>query len=101
MKKLAILLFAVSFSLLALPGNVLASSLSLSPPSGTFNGGCSFSLDVAVDTQGTQTDGTDAILIYDTSRFSAQTITSGNIYPDFPGNNIDPATGKITISGLA
>lgn len=101
MKKITVLLFAVSFSLLALPANVLASVLSLSPSSGTFNEGCNFSLDVVVDTQGTQTDGTDAILIYDASRFTAQTITSGTIYPDFPGNNIDASSGKITISGLA
>lgn len=101
MKKLATLLFAFSFSLLAMPGNVLASTLSLSPSAGTFNQGCNFSLDVVVDTQGTQTDGTDAILMYDASRFTAQTIASGTIYPDFPGNNIDASSGKITISGLA
>ena len=101
MKKLAILLFAVSFSLLAFPGNVLASTLSLSPSSGTFNQGCNFPVDVVVDTQGIQSDGTDAILMYDSSRFTAQTITNGTVYPDFPGNNIDASSGKITISGLA
>lgn len=86
---------------MALPGNVLASTLSFSPASGTANQGCSFPVSVTVDTEGIQSDGTDAIIIYDTSRFSAQTITNGNVYPDFPGNNIDPSTGKITISGLA
>lgn len=101
MKKITVLLFAISFWLLALPEVVLAATLSLDPASGTFNEGCNFSLNVIVDTQGTQTDGTDAILIYDASRFTAQTIASGTIYPDFPGNNIDASSGKITISGLA
>lgn len=101
MNKFVKSLFAVSFLLLASPATALASTLALDPASGTFNQGCNFSLNVIVDTQGTQTDGTDAILIYDASRFTAQTITSGTIYPDFPGNNIDAASGKITISGLA
>lgn len=101
MKKNAVLFVAISFWLLALPGNVLASTLSLSPSAGTFNQGCPFSISVVVDTQGIQSDGTDAIIMYDASKFSAQTITNGTIYPDFPGNNIDASSGKITISGLA
>lgn len=101
MKKTAALLLAFSLLLFSLPGSVLASTLSLSPSSGTFNQSCNFSLTVTVDTEGIDSDGTDAILMYDSSRFTAQTITNGTIYPDFPGNNIDVASGKITISGLA
>lgn len=87
-----------------LPVSALAATLSLSPSSGTFNRGCTFSLDIVVDTQGAQTDGTDAILIYDPSRFSISSssiVPNLNVYPDFPGNNVDEATGRITISGLA
>lgn len=76
-------------------------TLSLSPSSGTFNKGCKFSLQVRVDTGGVSTDGTDAIIIYDTSRFIADKINNGSIYPDYPGNNIDTQTGKITVSGLS
>ncbi len=101
MKKITVPLLAISFWLLALPGSVLASTLSLSPSSGTYNQGCPFSINIVVDTQGIQSDGTDAIIMYDASRFTAQTITSGIVYPDYPGNNIDAAAGKITISGLA
>lgn len=101
MIKRIFLPFALSFWLLALPGTALAATLSLSPSSGTFNKGCPVKLDIIVDTQGSQTDGTDAIIMYDTTRFSAQTITQGNIYPDFPGNNINETSGKVTISGLA
>lgn len=86
---------------LAFPVSALAATLSLSPSSGTFNTSCNFSLNVELDTQGTQTDGTDVILFYDSSRFTAQNIVNGTIYPDYPGNNIDAAAGKITISGLA
>lgn len=86
---------------LSLAGPVFASSLSLSPSSGTFNQSCNFSLDVILDTEGIDTDGTDAIISYDSTRFIGQSIINGTLYPDFPGNNMDNAAGKITISGLA
>lgn len=76
-------------------------TLSLSPASGTFNQGCSFSLDILLDTGGVQTDGTDAILFYDPTRFTATKIRSGTIYSDYPGNSIDAQGGKITITGLS
>lgn len=97
------IIFFLSFSLglLALPQIALASTLSLDPATGTFNQGCTFSVNIMVDTEGKQTDGTDAILLYVPSVLNGQSITNGTIYPDFPGNNIDNAAGKITISGLA
>lgn len=103
MRKYLISLLAFSFSLFAFPAGVFAqaATLSLDPPTGTFNLGCSFSLKVNLDTGGAQTDGTDAILLYDSSRITANSITNGTIYPDYPGNNIDAQNGKITISGLA
>ena len=103
MIKLLISLLAFSFWLLAFPVSVFAQSatLSLDPASGTFNKGCNFTLNVNLDTGGAQTDGSDAIIFYDVSRFTATSITNGTIYPDYPGNNIDPQGGKITISGLA
>lgn len=79
----------------------IAATLSLSPVSGTFNKNCSFTLDISLDTAGAQTDGTDAILIYDSSRFTATSIQAGTIYSDYPGNNIDDPSGKVTVSGLA
>ena len=102
--------FTIILSLFS-PASALAATLSLSPSSGTLNRGCETSLEVVLDTQGpqtgqppAQTDGTDAILIYDPSRFSISTASitpNTNVYPDFPGNNVDEASGKITISGLA
>lgn len=101
MKFRNIILITIITIIIGFPPAALAATLSLSPATGTFNQGCNFSLDVVVDTLGAQTDGTDAILIYDPTRFTGLTITNGTIYPDFPGNNINDTTGKITISGLA
>lgn len=76
-------------------------TLSLSPPSGTFNKNCSFALEIKLNTGGAETDGTDAIVLYDQSKLTATSISSGSIYPDYPGNNIDEVLGKVTVSGLA
>lgn len=99
---LIIFVFVLALGMnLPTPTRAAAATLSMSPAVGTFNKGCSFSLDVKVDTGGTQTDGTDAIIFYDQTRFSARAIRNGTIYQDYPGNNIDSQTGKITISGLS
>lgn len=76
-------------------------TLSLSPAAGTFNQGCSFSLNILLDTGGAQSDGTDAILLYDSTRFTATAINNGTIYSDYPGDVIDTQNGKVTVSGLA
>ncbi|MBI2334935.1 hypothetical protein HYU96_04010 [Candidatus Daviesbacteria bacterium] len=101
MKKLFVFLLSTFYFLLSTPV-VLAATLSLSPSSGTFNKNCPLNLDIILDTTGADTDGTDAILIYDASRFTVNSINTQNkVYPDYPGNNVDEASGKITISGLA
>ncbi len=86
---------------LSQPALAAGGTLSLSPATGTFNKGCNFTLDIKVDTGGAQTDGTDAILVYDPTRFTAKTIRSGTIYTDYPGNAIDATAGRITVSGLS
>lgn len=97
--SLAVLLFPVTYSMS--PVLAATANLSLSPAVGTFNKGCGFSIDIKVDTGGAQTDGTDAILVYDQTRFTATAVRSGTIYSDYPGNIIDTANGKVTVSGLA
>ncbi|MFH0937270.1 MAG: cohesin domain-containing protein [Candidatus Daviesbacteria bacterium] len=86
-----------------MPSSVYAAgaSLTLSPATGTFNKGCSVSVDILLDTGGTATDGTDVILNYDPTRFSVQKIISGTIYADYPGNSFDAQNGRITVSGLS
>lgn len=94
-------ILALGFLGLAFPAVSLAATLTLSPASGTVNRGCSFSVSIVLNTAGVQTDGTDAILFYQPAFLTATSVTSGTIYADYPGNAIDPSSGKITISGLA
>ncbi len=102
--SLIALIFLLAIIYYLLPINTYAAAtLSLSPSTGTFNKGCQFTVNVKLDTGGAQTDGTDAILTYNPTLLSTNTsaVASGTIYPDYPGNNVDSQTGKITISGLA
>lgn len=103
MKRRLFSLLTFSISLLAFPAGVFAqtATLSLDPATSTFNRGCNYSLDVNLDTGSSQTDGTDAILVYDPTRFNITSITKGTIFPDYPGNTIDAQNGKVTVSGLA
>lgn len=105
MKKIYIfcLLSLVGLVFVVIPVSALATgaTLSLSPSTGTFNKGCTFTLNIDLNTDNTQTDGTDAIVFYDPTRFTAQAVRSGTIYSDYPGNNIDTTNGKITVSGLS
>lgn len=94
-----LLLFPVTYSLS--PVYAAGATLSLSPAAGTFNQGCNFSVDILLDTGGAQTDGVDAILIYDPTRFTATVVRNGTIYPDYPGNVIDTQGGKVIVSGMA
>ncbi|MFA5933357.1 MAG: cohesin domain-containing protein [Microgenomates group bacterium] len=103
MKKVILTILSIISVLFTSPAVVFAagSTLSLSPATGTFNKNCKFSLQILLDTGGYDTAGTDVILNYDTTRFIANKINNGSIYPDYPGNNIDTATGTVLVSGLA
>ncbi len=102
MKIIIIITFIIIIIVILInPASALAATLSLSPSSGTFNRSCNFSLSIELDTAGAQTDGTDSIIKYDSTRVSALSINNGTIYSDYPGSNIDTQSGKITISGLA
>lgn len=86
-----------------MPSNVLAATLSLKPSSGNFAKGCTYSIAVELDTTGSQTAGTDAIILYDPTKMVTSTdkITNGTIYSDYLGNTVDPQNRKIIISGIA
>lgn len=97
-KVLALLLIAFSF--IASPVSAFAATLTVTPSTGVFNRGCTFTLGIDVDTQGVQTDGADAILLYDATRFTATKITEGTFYEEYPGNSV-ATSGKVIVSGLA
>jgi hypothetical protein len=96
-------LVLISGIFLSSPALAMAATLSLSPATGTANRGCTLSLKIQLDTEGSNSDGTDAILLYDPTRFSAQntSIQNGSIYPDFPGNSVDSSKGVVSISGIS
>lgn len=97
-------LFVVVFLLLPTTNYQLltasAATLSLSPSAGTFNKNCVFSLNILLNTANSQTDGTDAYLIYDASRFTATSILNGTTYSEYAGNSIDTTLGRVWVSGL-
>lgn len=101
-KKITAFIIALFFFALS-PAYAFAASLSIAPSSGQMNKGCDVTVTLELDTQGAQTDGTDAILIYDPSKLTIQQsdITPGKIYNDYPGISVDAASGKISVSGLA
>lgn len=78
-----------------------AAKLSLVPSSTTINKGCNYTADVMLDTGGISTDGTDATILFDPQKIKPISIINGSIYPDYPGNSIDPVKGRIEISGLS
>lgn len=85
------------------PAAASAASLTFNPSSGSLNKGCDVTLKIDLDTQGVQTDGTDVIVIYNPAQLSITTasITNGSIYPEYPGNSVDAASGKVSISGIS
>ena len=102
-KKLPLLILNVLI-ILVFPTSAFAgnATLSLSPSTLTFNKGCTYTVDIILDTGGAQTDGTDVILKYDPAIFNVNsTLKQGTIYADYPGSNVDSTNGKITMSGLA
>jgi|Napbiome12C3dose_1001474.scaffolds.fasta_scaffold00001_136 hypothetical protein len=102
MKKYLALLLIFSFFSFIFPVPALAqtTSLEIDPASGTFNRGCSFTLKVLLKTGGAPAEGVDTIIIYDTTRLTADSVTKGTLFPDYPIKNIDSASGRIAISAI-
>ncbi|EKD90563.1 MAG: hypothetical protein ACD_30C00112G0004 [uncultured bacterium] len=98
-----ILMSFLALVIFSSPALAQAATLSLNPSAGTFNRGCVLGVNIELDTQGGQTDGTDVILIFDPTKLSVKTsdITNGKIYQDYPGNSVDAQSGKLSISGIS
>ena len=101
MKKLLFAIIA-TFIILLTPTAAFAATLSLDPSTATFAPSCDFQVKILLDTQGAQTDGTDAILLFDANKITPSqfAVQNGSIYPDY-ANVVDGANGKIQISGIA
>jgi len=94
---IGILLLSPSFAYAA------GATLSFAPSSGTVSPDCSFNVDIVVDTGGSSTDGSDAVIKFDSSKLStsADKITKGAIYDSFPFNPATVSDGKVAVSGIA
>ncbi|GEM_PF-1257152 len=104
MKKKYLALLITFLGLISgFPAAVLAqtTSLEIDPASGPFNRGCSFTLNVQLKTGGAPTEGVDAIIIYDPTRLTADSLKKGTLFTEYPINNIDSSTGRIAISAIA
>ncbi|OGY23921.1 MAG: hypothetical protein A2Y57_04270 [Candidatus Woykebacteria bacterium RBG_13_40_7b] len=93
-------LVVLSFSILALfilVSRAHAATLSLSPSSGTVGEGYEFKVQVIVDTQGVQTDGTDVFLFYDDDKLTltSSDITQGSFYSLYPTKTVSAGVIKI------
>lgn len=101
--KIFVTFLGAVFFLLFPQGVALAAgaTLSLSPSTGTFNKGCSFSVDVVLNTGGVKTAGSEAIILYDTALFTVTAVKEGGIYPDFPGKDFESQPGRVSLSGIS
>src|SRR5438046_1095411 len=76
-------------------------TLSLSPVTGTFNTGCTFNVDVLLDTGGQGSSGADVYLVFDPTRFKAESITKGTLYKDFVAATTDNTTGEVGLNAIS
>lgn len=76
-------------------------SLQFSPSSGSYNLGASFTVSVLLNTGGARTSATDLDIIFDANKLVLADIAPGNLYGQYVGENINNATGRAIISGLA
>lgn len=84
-----------------------STSIVLSTESSQVKVGDKFNVSINISTD-KKTDGTDLILIYDTSALDVELvgnpavpIVPGNIYPDYPASSLDTEMGKIAASGIS
>ncbi len=85
-----------SFASTLLPGET--GNLSLTPETATFNRGCSYQIDIEYNIGGGQTNGIDAVIFYDQSRITVNSISNGNIFSTYPG--VIFANNIINVSGI-
>ncbi len=100
-KVIYILAILISLALQVSPAMAAAGTFALSPASGTFNKGCSFSVDILINTGGVTSDGADAVISYDATRLTVSSINTGKTYAAYPTASADPQTGKIAILAVA
>ncbi|NMC36255.1 hypothetical protein GYA49_04385 [Candidatus Beckwithbacteria bacterium] len=93
-------LFLGSVLLLLSASGVWAASLKLSPASGSYDEGDSFSVKLDLVVSSESVDGVDAVLNFDEDKLEVTQITEGTLFDNHPVKSFDNTNGKITISAL-
>lgn len=75
-----------------------SSTLSMSPSTGSYRVGQSFTVTIQGDSSGLGLNGTDMVIHYDPLVLSVNAITPGTIFPNTPVHANDPSIGEIHIS---
>lgn len=90
-------------SIAPLTAYAAGASLSLTPATVTAAAGQTFTVSVRLDTDGASTDGARAVILFDKDKLTANKVTPGTIYKDYPENaqTVDNAQGVVRISGIA
>lgn len=73
--------------------------LSLIPSAGELHNNCQYDIKIELDTDGGETDGTDAILFFDPNKLTVSSIVEGTLYRNY-FQNIDNTNGVVALSGL-
>ena len=76
---------------------VSAATLKFSPATGSYTTGNTFTVDITVDTAGKETRGADAVVTFDNTRLSVDSVTYGTFYPTALHSQ---QNGKLYITGL-
>lgn len=98
-KIIRLLLFVL---LLATPVSAQAASFSLSPATGTFNKGCTFSIKINLDSGGAQVDSAEAAILFDNGKItpSSAAVSQGTLFPTYVPVTTT-SSGKIVVSGIS
>lgn len=96
---LAVLLFFPLY-LFTFTSFINAATLSLSPAEKSISVNNQFTVNVLLDTEGANTDGTDAIITYNSTYLSVVSAALGDLYDTDVTTNTTTA-GKITLSAIA
>lgn len=75
--------------------------LALKPQISHFNKGCSYSLNIELDTGDHLVDGADVRLFFDNQKVKINSVDTGTAFPQYEGETIVNVTGSFTLSGLA
>jgi len=96
MLKKFIVLSSLLFFLL--PSTISAATYSINPE---LSQTCTYSANVNLDTEGASVDGSDLVMLFDTSKLEILSVDNGSLFPTYVGKTINTTAGKISLTGLA